>query len=46
MLEIIVIQLLLACGSGVKMFFRFFYYMHRNNVSGDDAFNRSIKDPL
>jgi hypothetical protein len=29
MLEVIVIRLLLACGSGVKIFFRFFCYMHR-----------------
>ncbi len=28
MLYIIVIQLPLACGSGVKIFFKFFYYMH------------------
>jgi hypothetical protein len=27
MLYIIVIQLPLACGSGVKIFFKFFYYM-------------------
>ncbi len=32
MLYIIVIQLPLACGSGVKIFFNFFYYMHWESV--------------
>ncbi len=42
-LEIIVIWLLLACGSGVKIFFRFFCYMHKNNFSGNFFIEQKYK---